>query len=54
MDAWEEPGEDASTDKTSMHGLPISDNALMEKHVMCSTGMELTSSTPQFKLLWRV
>ncbi|KAF7811433.1 uncharacterized protein G2W53_032409 [Senna tora] len=39
MDAWEGSGNDASSGKTSNHGLKVVGSALNEKHSMCSTGM---------------
>ncbi|KAK4284058.1 hypothetical protein QN277_000937 [Acacia crassicarpa] len=47
MDAWIEPGKVATSGKTSIHGLLITDNALMQKHVMCSARMEPTDSSEE-------
>ncbi|XP_028799417.1 uncharacterized protein LOC114754763 [Neltuma alba] len=49
MDAWEEPGSDATSGKTSTSssGLQIAGSALDANNVMCFTGMEPTSKASQ-------
>lgn len=39
MDAWEESGTEAGLVKTCVDGLKITENLVVEKQLMCSTGM---------------
>lgn len=39
MDAWEESGTEAGLGKTCVDGLKITENSVVEKQLMCSTGM---------------
>ena len=49
MDAWEEPGTDAGSVKTSSDGIKTTDSALDEKQFICSTGMALPTSVESVK-----
>lgn len=49
MDAWEEPGTEAGLVKTCVDGLKITENSVVEKQLMCSTGMTRPTSVPSVK-----
>lgn len=49
MDAWEESGTEAASDKICNDGLKITDSSPDEKQLMCSTGMTLSTGVVSVK-----
>ncbi|BAT93575.1 hypothetical protein LR48_Vigan02g270000 [Vigna angularis] len=49
MDAWEESGTEAGLVKTCVDGLKITENLVVEKQLMCSTGMTRPTSVLSVK-----
>nr|KYP47063.1 hypothetical protein KK1_031293 [Cajanus cajan] len=49
MDAWEESGTEAASDKICNDGLKITDSSPDEKRLMCSTGMTLSTGVVSVK-----